>query len=65
MNKNKVFIAVASSVLNAILIDIRTFRKAREANPAAKFDFSLFSMRVGEALIVGLAVGGGLSMAAE
>jgi hypothetical protein len=62
---SKIGLAVMSSVLSAALIDIRTYKKARETDKSATFDWCLFGTRLVEGAITGVLVGAGFGVVSE
>ena len=56
-----VLFAVAGPVAGAIVTDLDAFETARRTDPAARFDWVLFLVRVARAAVVGAAAGIGLN----
>lgn len=60
---SKIGLAVMASVLSAALIDIRTYKRSRETDKLATFDWTLFGTRLIEGAITGVLVGAGFGVA--
>lgn len=62
MNKPLVFGAICA--MGAIITDRNAYKKAKQADPTATFDWILFGARIAKASLLGAAVGGGIDVSA-